>query len=114
MEQGTFSSWTNTRSDCGCRNGTRRPSALMLARHKIGDRKLELSDLKSSLLARMRFHVKATGTTIAAQYAKHGINVALRQHEPAERLGGSHDAVRRHRGRYPAETVHPSAVRATD
>lgn len=45
----------------------------MLARHKIGDRKLELGDLKRFVAGADVFSRQSDGTTIAAQYAKHGI-----------------------------------------
>ena len=47
----------------------------MLARHKIGDRKLELSDLKRFVAGADVFSRQSDGTTIAAQYAKHGITL---------------------------------------
>ena len=47
----------------------------MLARHKIGDRKLELSDLRRFVAGADVFSRQSDGTTIAAQYAKHGINL---------------------------------------
>ena len=46
----------------------------MLARHKIGERKLELGDLKRFVAGADVFSRQSDGTTIAAQYAKHGIN----------------------------------------
>src|SRR5205085_4305337 len=45
----------------------------MLARHKIQDRKLEISDLKRFVAGADVFSRQSDGTTIAAQYAKHGI-----------------------------------------
>ena len=47
----------------------------MLGRHKIGDRKLELGDLKRFVAGADVFSRQSDGTTIAAQYAKHGINL---------------------------------------
>ena len=47
----------------------------MLARHKIGERKLELTDLKRFVAGADVFSRQSDGTTIAAQYAKHGINL---------------------------------------
>jgi phage terminase large subunit len=47
----------------------------MLARHKVGDRKLEISDLKRFVAGADVFSRQSDGTTIAAQYAKHGINL---------------------------------------
>ena len=47
----------------------------MLARHKIGDRKLEISDLKRVVAGADVFSRQSDGTTIAAQYAKHGITL---------------------------------------
>ncbi len=47
----------------------------MLARHKIGERKLELADLKRFVAGADVFSRQSDGTTIAAQYAKHGINL---------------------------------------
>ena len=47
----------------------------MLGRHKIGDRKLELSDLKRFVAGADVFCRQSDGTTIAAQYAKHGITL---------------------------------------
>ena len=47
----------------------------MLARHKIGDRKLELGDLKRFVAGADVFSRQSDGTTIAAQYAKHGITL---------------------------------------
>lgn len=49
----------------------------MLARHKIGERKLELSDLKRFVAGADVFSRQSDGTTIAAQYAKHGINLRV-------------------------------------
>lgn len=45
----------------------------MLARHKIGERKLELADLKRFVAGADVFSRQSDGTTIAAQYAKLGI-----------------------------------------
>ena len=47
----------------------------MLARHKIGDRKLTLGDLKRIVAGADVFSRQSDGTTIAAQYAKHGISL---------------------------------------
>ena len=47
----------------------------MLARHKIGDRKLELGDLKRFVAGADVFSRQSDGTTVAAQYAKHGITL---------------------------------------
>ncbi len=47
----------------------------MLGRHKIGDRKLELSDLKRFVAGADVFSRQSDGTTIAAQYAKHWITL---------------------------------------
>ena len=47
----------------------------MLARHKISDRKLELDDLKRMVAGADVFSRQSDGTTIAAQYAKHGITL---------------------------------------
>ena len=47
----------------------------MLARHKIGERKLEVGDLKRFVAGADVFSRQSDGTTIAAQYAKHGINL---------------------------------------
>ena len=49
----------------------------MLAQHKIGERKLELSDLKRFVAGADVFSRQSDGTTIAAQYAKHGINLRV-------------------------------------
>ena len=48
---------------------------LMLARHKIGDRKLELGDLKRLVAGADVFSRQSDGTTIAAQYGKQGISL---------------------------------------
>ena len=48
---------------------------LMLARHKIGERKLELADLKRFVAGADVFSRQSDGTTIAAQYAKQGISL---------------------------------------
>ena len=45
----------------------------MLARHKLGDRKLEVGDLKRFVAGADVFSRQSDGTTIAAQYAKLGI-----------------------------------------
>lgn len=45
----------------------------MLARHKLGDRKLELADLKRMVAGADVFSRQSDGTTIAAQYARQGI-----------------------------------------
>lgn len=47
----------------------------MLARHKVGDRKLEVSDLKRFVAGADVFSRQSDGTTIAAQYARHGITL---------------------------------------
>jgi hypothetical protein len=47
----------------------------MLARHNIGDRKLAVGDLKRIVAGADVFSRQSDGTTIAAQYAKHGINL---------------------------------------
>jgi hypothetical protein len=47
----------------------------MLARHRIGDRRLELGDLKRIVAGADVFSRQSDGTTIAAQYAKHGITL---------------------------------------
>ena len=47
----------------------------MLARHKVGDRKLELGDLKRFVAGADVFSRQSDGTTVAAQYAKHGITL---------------------------------------
>ena len=47
----------------------------MLGRHKIGDRKLTLGDLKRIVAGADVFSRQSDGTTIAAQYAKHGISL---------------------------------------
>ena len=47
----------------------------MLARHEIGERKLELGDLKRFVAGADVFSRQSDGTTIAAQYAKHGITL---------------------------------------
>ena len=47
----------------------------MLARHKIGDRKLDVGDLKRFVAGADVFSRQSDGTTIAAQYAKLGINL---------------------------------------
>ncbi len=49
----------------------------MLARHKIGDRKLEIPDLKRFVAGADVFSRQSDGTTIAAQYAKLGINLRV-------------------------------------
>ncbi len=49
----------------------------MLARHKIGDRKLELGDLKRFVAGADVFSRQSDGTTIAAQYAQHGISLRV-------------------------------------
>ncbi len=48
----------------------------MLARHKIGDRKLEISDLKRFVAGADVFSRQSDGTTIAAQYARQGIRLS--------------------------------------
>jgi phage terminase large subunit len=47
----------------------------MLARHKIGDRKLVVEDLKRIVAGADVFSRQSDGTTIAAQYAKHGLSL---------------------------------------
>jgi hypothetical protein len=47
----------------------------MLARHKIGERKLELDDLKRFVAGADVFSRQSDGTTIAAQYARLGITL---------------------------------------
>lgn len=47
----------------------------MIGRRKIGDRSLELGDLKRFVAGADVFSRQSDGTTIAAQYAKHGITL---------------------------------------
>ena len=47
----------------------------MLGRHKIRDRRLEISDLRRFVAGADVFSRQSDGTTIAAQYAKHGITL---------------------------------------
>lgn len=47
----------------------------MLARHSIGDRRLEIGDLKRFVAGADVFSRQSDGTTIAAQYAKQGITL---------------------------------------
>lgn len=47
----------------------------MLARHKMGDRKLEISDLRRFVAGADVFSRQSDGTTIAAQYARLGITL---------------------------------------
>ena len=47
----------------------------MLARHKIGDRKLEISDLKRFVAGADVFSRQSDGSTVAAQYGKLGITL---------------------------------------
>ena len=57
----------------------------MLARHKIGDRKLEISDLKRFVAGADVFSRQSDGTTIAAQYARLGIRLTCAN---TERVNG--------------------------
>ena len=99
MATGTRSSWTNTRSGCGCRSGTRRRSRRCWRGIKIGDRKLELADLKRFVAGADVFRRQSDGTTIAAQYAKQGITLRCantdRVNGWAEVMQGFGDARRR-------------------
>jgi hypothetical protein len=45
----------------------------MLGRHRIGDRRLEISDLKRFVAGADVFSRQSDGTTIAGQYARHGL-----------------------------------------
>ena len=47
----------------------------MIGRRKMGDRKLEITDLKRVVAGADVFSRQSDGTTIAAQYAKHGISL---------------------------------------
>jgi len=47
----------------------------MLARHQVGGRKLDLADLKRFVAGADVFSRQSDGTTIAAQYARHGITL---------------------------------------
>ena len=49
----------------------------MIGRWKIGDRRLELGDLKRFVAGADVFSRQSDGTTIAAQYAKHGITLRV-------------------------------------
>jgi hypothetical protein len=49
----------------------------MLGRWKLGDRRLEISDLKRFVAGADVFSRQSDGTTIAAQYATHGINLRV-------------------------------------
>ena len=57
----------------------------MLARHKIGDRKLEISDLKRFVAGADVFSKQSDGTTVAAQYARLGIRLTCAN---TERVNG--------------------------
>ena len=57
----------------------------MLARHKIGDRKLEISDLKRFVAGADVFSKQSDGTTVAAQYARQGIRLTCAN---TERVNG--------------------------
>jgi hypothetical protein len=50
---------------------------VMLARHKIGNRKLAVEDMKRIVAGADVFSRQSDGTTIAAQYAKHGITLRV-------------------------------------
>jgi hypothetical protein len=52
-------------------------------------RKMAVEDLKRFVAGADVFSRQSDGTTIAAQYAKLGITLALREHRPRERLGGN-------------------------
>ena len=85
----------------------------MLARHKIGERKMSVEDLKRFVAGADVFSRQSDGTTIAAQYSRLGIYAALREHRPRERLGGNFAAVRRCRGAVrEADTFHSQAMRS--
>jgi hypothetical protein len=49
----------------------------MLGRHNVNGRKLEILDLKRFVAGADVFSRQSDGTTIAAQYAKHGINLRV-------------------------------------
>ncbi len=57
----------------------------MLARHKIGDRKLEISDLKRFVAGADVFSKQSDGTTVAAQYSRQGIRLTCAN---TERVNG--------------------------
>ena len=57
----------------------------MLARQKIGDRKLEISDLKRFVAGADVFSKQSDGTTVAAQYARLGIRLTCAN---TERVNG--------------------------
>ena len=47
----------------------------MLARHRIADRQLQIADLKRVVAGTDVFSRQSDGTTVAAQYASHGIKL---------------------------------------
>ena len=84
----------------------------MLARHKIGDRKLGLEDLKRFVAGADVFSRQSDGTTIAAQYAKLGITLRCANTDRVNGWAEILTAVRRCRGRDSSDTFHSQAVRA--
>jgi len=73
----------------------------ILARHKIGDRKLEISDLKRFVAGADVFSKQSDGTTVAAQYARLGIRLTCANTERVngwaeilQRLGDVEAAIR--------------------
>ena len=84
----------------------------MLARHRIGDRALELGDLRRFVAGTDVFSRQSDGTTIAAQYAREGITL-----RPAnmDRVNGWAEVLQRlgdPEGGRCAAAVHSRAVRA--
>ena len=64
----------------------------MLARHKIGDRKLEISDLKRFVAGADVFSKQSDSTTVAAQYARLGIRLTCAN---TERVNGWAEVLQR-------------------
>ena len=84
----------------------------MVGRHRIGDRALEVGDLRRFVAGADVFSRQSDGTTIAAQYAREGITL-----RPAnmDRVNGWAEVLQRlgdRGGERAGQIVHPSAVRA--
>ena len=70
----------------------------MLGRHRIGDRALEVGDLRRFVAGTDVFSRQSDGTTIAGAVCAGGHHAETGEHGPGERLGGDIAEVRRSGG----------------
>jgi len=66
----------------------------MLARHKIGDRKLVVEDIRRFVAGADVFSRQGDGTTVAQQYERQGIRLRAANMGPVEWVGGTDAGLR--------------------